>query len=156
MNRLVVVLISILAAATALLAGCAGKGPTTSERLELYRSHADEPVNRFRLTRTFRWTPLGDEAIAVWPRVNDGFLLEFRSRCPGLFSTRDIHISNSGDWVTARFDSILLRGSMSTTGTLGCRIWTIRPLDGRALNDARRELREAQTVPRAPDVTEEQ
>jgi hypothetical protein len=156
MNRLAVVLIPILAGAMALLAGGASTGQTTSERLELYRSFAGEPVSRFRLTRTFQWTPLGDEAIAVWPRVNEGFLLEFRSRCPGLFSARNINISNSGDWVTARFDSILLRGSMSTTGSLGCRIWTIRPLDGRALNDARRELREARAVPRAADVTPEQ
>lgn len=156
MKTLVAVLICIVASATAALSGCAGTGPTTSERLELYRSHAGEPVTRFRLTRTFQWTALGDEAIAVWPRVNEGFLLEFRSRCPGLVSTRNINISNSGDWVTARFDSILLRGSMSTTGSLGCRIWTIRPLDARALRDARADLREAQAVPREPGVTEEQ
>jgi hypothetical protein len=155
MNRLAAVLISMLAAAAAALSGCASTGQTTSQRLELYRSHAGEPVSRFRLTRTFQWTALGDEAIAVWPRVNEGFLLEFRSRCPGLVSARNIDISNSGDWVTARFDSILLRGSMSTTGSLGCRIWTIRPLDARALRDARAELREAQAVPRAPGVTEE-
>jgi hypothetical protein len=156
MNRLALVLISILAAAAALVAGCGSKGPTPSERLQLYQSHAGPPVTRFRLTRTFTWTPLGDQAVAVWPRINEGFLLEFRSRCSGLAHSRNISLSNSGDWVTARFDSVQLRGSMSTVGTQQCRIWTIRPLDGRTLNDARRELREAQAVPRAAGVTEEQ
>jgi hypothetical protein len=156
MSRLAVVLTLILAGAAALLAGCGSKGPTTTERLELYRSHAGEPVSRFRLTRTFRWTSLGDDAVAVWPRVNEGFLLEFRSRCSGLSSARDISISNSGDWVMARFDSVQLRGPMSTTGTQQCRIWSIRPLDARALNDARAEMREARAVPRAADVTEAQ
>jgi hypothetical protein len=155
MNRAALVLIPILAAAAALVAGCGSKGPTTSERLQLYQAHAGPPVTRFRLSRTFTWTPLGDQAVAVWPRINEGFLLEFRSRCSGLAQSRDITLSNSGDWVMARFDSIQLRGSIASTGTRQCRIWTIRPLDGRALNDARRELREAQAVPRAAGVTEE-
>lgn len=153
--------ITILAVAAALLlSACAGTGTSTgmaaSARLELYRANAGEPVSNFRLVRNFRWTPLDEQAVAVWTGANSGYLLELRARCTGLTFASDITISNSGDRVVARFDSVQLRGGFSTGQQAPCRIWTIRPLDLRQINDAKREMRDAQTVERAPDVTEAQ
>jgi Family of unknown function (DUF6491) len=143
-------------AAALLLSACASEGITASERLELYRANAGEPVPSFRLVRNFRWTPLDEQAVAVWTGANSGYLLELRNRCTGLTFASDITISNSGDRVVARFDSVQQRGNFSTGQTAPCRIWTIHPLDARRLSDAKREMREAQTVEREPGVTEAQ
>lgn len=148
----------LAAAAALLLSACAGTstGMAASERLELYRANAGEPVSHFRLVRNFRWTPLDEQAVAVWTGANTGYLLDLRARCTGLTFASDITISNSGDRVVARFDSVQLRGGIGTSHQQPCRIWTIRPLDAGRLNDAKREMRDAQTVERAPGVTEAQ
>lgn len=139
-----------------LLSACAANGVSSSERLELYRANAGEPVPSFRLVRNFRWTPLDEQAVAVWTGANSGYLLELRNRCNGLTFASDITISNRGDRVVARFDSVQQRGSIGTSQQAPCRIWTIHPLDLRQVNDAKREMRDAQTVERAQDVTEAQ
>jgi hypothetical protein len=147
----------ILAVAAALLlTACASNGMSSSDRLELYRSIAGEPVPSFRLVRNFRWTPLDEQAVAVWTGVNSGYLLELRNRCNGLTFASDIRISNSGDRVMARFDSVYQRRGMGVGNQQPCRIWTIRPMDARRVDDPKREMREAQTVEREPGVTEAQ
>src|SRR5688572_2225373 len=87
-------------------------GPTlsTEDRLALYREHAGAPVNSFRLDRTMgttNWTPLGDQAVAVWQSTNRGFLLELRTRCNGLGPAGRISITNSMGQVTARLDRVV-------------------------------------------------
>lgn len=148
MKKLIFLLGVVLA-----MAGCASTGLSSADRLALYQAHAGAPVGSFRLTTSFRWTPLSDDMLAVWTGANQGHLLELRSRCSGLTFANAINITNSMNTVTARFDSVQPR---STPGApqQSCRIWTIRPLDGRALNDAKRELREAQAIEREAGVTE--
>jgi len=141
-------LFSILALA---LAACA-TGPTLTpqERLDLYRAHSGAPVMSFRLERmtgTQQWTPLGDQALAVWSSASRGHLLELRNRCPGMLSAGGISITNSMGNVTARMDSVVPR--MVGASNRGCRIDTIRPIDARALRDAKREMRDAQIVDRS-------
>ena len=148
----------LLALATALLLGACASGPSlsTADRLALYQSHAGQPVQGFQLSRNFRWTPLGDQALAVWSGANQGHLLEMRTRCSGLGFASNIHITNSMGRVSARFDRVTpLNSTGSNLQQTSCTIWTIRPLDVNALNDAKREMREAQTVERAADMMEE-
>ena len=132
------------------LAACAtGPTLTTQERLDLYRAHAGAPVMSFRLERTVglqQWTPLGDQALAVWSSASRGHLLELRSRCPGMMAAGGISITNSLGNVTARLDSVVPRSAGIRTGG---RIDSIRPIDGRSLRDAKREIREAQIEDRS-------
>ena len=59
-----------------LVTACAGQpSMTTSERLELYRADAGEPVSSFQFTGSlWGWRSLGDSALAVWPRRNQATL----------------------------------------------------------------------------------
>ena len=69
-----------------LVTACAGQpSMTSSERLELYRAHAGEPVSSFQFSgRLWGWRSLGDSALAVWPRSNQGYLIELAGRCPDM------------------------------------------------------------------------
>jgi hypothetical protein len=130
---------------------------TTQERLDLYRAHSGAPVMSFRLDRMTgmqQWTPLGDQALAVWSSGNRGHLLELRNRCPGMLSAGGISITNSLGNVTARMDSVVPR--MVGASNRGCRIDSIRPIDGRALRDAKREIRDAQIVDRSTAPPDEE
>jgi hypothetical protein len=148
----------LIALATALVLSACASGPSlsTADRLALYQSHAGQPVQGFQLPRNFRWTGLGDQAIAVWGLGNQGHLLEMRTRCSGLGFASRIHITNSMGRVSARFDRVT---PLNSTGTnlqqTSCTIWTIRPLDVASINDAQREMREAETVERPADLVEE-
>ena len=148
-------LIALLFTALAMTACSTAPHMSTADRLALYQSHAGAPVNSFRLSRNFTWTALGDDALAVWNGPNQGHLLEFRSRCSGLGFANRINITNSMNTVSARFDSVQIRTAPGAP-LQSCRIWTIRPLDVRALNDSKREIRNAEAVERDPGVTAEQ
>ena len=152
MKRILNVLALVL-----LLGACAHSGPTltTAERLELYRAHAGQPVASFNIDRiagVTRWTPLGDRALAIWNTPNQGYLLEFRVPCSGLSFAGSITISNSLGRVNPRLDSVQPRAANGSAISQPCRISSARPLDGRAINDAKRELREASVVDRPEDA----
>lgn len=143
-----------------LCTACAHSGPTLSsaERLELYRAHAGPSVPSFRIDRidgAMRWTPLGDRALAVWNNSAQGYLLEFRAPCSGLSFAGSINISHSQGLVNVRMDSVQARAANGSAISQPCRITSARPIDGRALNDAKRELREASVVDRPADVVPE-
>lgn len=140
-----------VAAALALaLAACSSMPKQTdAERLSLYRTHAGEPVSSFRYFGTLNgWTPLGDQALAVWTRPSEAYLLELTAHCMDLDFAQAISITNLMSTVSARFDDVLVRGGGTSVGRMPCRIDTIRPLDVKALKQAQRELREAQVVER--------
>lgn len=142
----------LLVLAGTMAAGCATSPTlTTQERLALYREHAGPPVMSFRLERvvgTHNWTPLGDQAVVVWSSASRGHLLEMRTRCSGMAMASRIAITNRMGQVTARVDSVVPRTAtgLVPVGSGTCRIDTIRPLDGRTLRDAKRELREANYI----------
>lgn len=132
---------------------------SSAERLQLYQRHAGAPVASLQLNRTVRradWTPLGDQAIALWTSPSRGHLLEFRSRCSGLPTAQNISITNTFGTVTARFDSVIIRtpGPISPAAP-GCRISRIRPLDASSLRDEKREIRDAQLTDRPEGVVPE-
>jgi hypothetical protein len=149
-------LITLLAAAT--LAGCATTpSMTTQERFNLYVQHAGPPVQSFQLARFVRhtqWTPLGDRALAVWTTQSRGHLLELRGRCTGLGIAHTVEITNSFGTVNARWDSVVPR-TMSVAMPQSCRIIRIRPLDGTAIRDARREMRNTIYGNRPADLVED-
>lgn len=151
----------ILLALALLSTGCAHSGAalTSADRLELYRAHAGAPVGSFNIDRiagVTRWTPLGDQALAIWNTPNQGYLIEFRTRCSGLSFASSITISNSLGMVNVRMDSVQPRAANGSTISPPCRIASARPLDGRAINDAKRELREASVVDRPADARPEE
>jgi len=153
-------LAACLSAIAVLSGGCATTSTmSTPERLALYQRHAGAPTPSFQLNRVVRrtdWTPLGDQALAVWTSQNRGHLLEFRSRCSGLGTAQSITITNSFGTVNARFDSVIVRTPATISSAApGCRISRIRPLDGSSLRDEKREMREAQFADRPAGVEPE-
>ena len=153
--------IAVLSALVASLAACAHSGPSldTAQRLEIYRAHAGPPVASFQINRVAgvtRWTPLGDQALAIWNTPAQGYLLEFRARCAGLSIASSITISNSLGMVNARLDSVQPRAANGSAISQPCRISSARPLDGRALSEAKRELRQASVIDRPEGVVPEE
>ncbi|MEG3191373.1 DUF6491 family protein [Lysobacter sp. D1-1-M9] len=125
------------------LAACAnGPDLRDAQRLALYEANAGAPVESFHYFGGINgWTPLGDSALAVWTRPNQGYLLDLLGSCPDLEYARAISVSNQFGRVHARFDSVdvLDRDSFG----IPCRIEQIRPIDAAALKQAEREMRES-------------
>ena len=147
----------LLALGLALTACATTPKQTDAEKLALYRAQAGEPVKDFRYFGSINgWTPLGDSALVVWTKPSEAFLLELYGPCLNLGFAPAITLSNTMGQVSARFDSVNVHGGGSSHMDIPCRIQTIRPLDVRALNDSKREIRNAETVERDPGVTAEQ
>lgn len=122
---------------------------TDAERLAMYRDHAGEPVRHFQYLHSLNgWTPVGDEALAVWTRPNQAYLLELTGPCMDLDYAPAISISNLMGQVSARFDNVYVHGGGSSHFRMPCRIETIRPLNVKTLKQAEKELREANVVER--------
>ncbi|MET0717473.1 MAG: DUF6491 family protein [Pseudoxanthomonas sp.] len=132
-----------------LLGACSTTRMSNAETLALYRAHAGEPVRDFQyLGHISGWNPLGDEALTVWTRPNQAYLLELYGPCTDLDSAPAITLSNRGNRVSARFDNVYVLGGGAAGIRLPCRIETIRPLDLKGLKQAQKELREAKMVER--------
>ncbi|BDU16726.1 DUF6491 family protein [Lysobacter auxotrophicus] len=95
----------VLIAALA-LAGCAHAPTDPQARLALYRQHAGTPVAGIDYVRNMRWEALGDQALAVWPRRDTGFLVELASPCPGLDQASAIQLTRSEGRVRSRQDAV--------------------------------------------------
>ena len=137
------------ALSVATLSGCAtGDGLRDEQRLALYHEHAGAPVDSFQYFGSLNgWTPLGDRALAVWTRPSQAYLLELTGRCLDLEYAHAITVTHQSGRVHARFDDVLVLGS--NTMRIPCRIEQIRPVDGAALKQAEREMRqEVDTVER--------
>ena len=135
------------------LAACSSDGrprATDAERLAFYEAHAGEPVRNFRMFgRLNGWTPLGNSALVVWTRPNEAWLLDL-TPCQDLTFATSISISHFANTVTARFDTVTPRGAgMSQVGQIPCRITQIRPIDTKALNQTREEIRQANAEARS-------
>lgn len=93
-------------ATLALLCACAHAPADPQERLARYRQHAGTPVAAIDYARNMRWEALGDQALAVWPRRDNGFLLELASPCTGLDTATSIQITRSEGRVQSRRDAV--------------------------------------------------
>lgn len=138
MGKLSIALLAALA-----LSACATGRIDDASKLELYRAHAGEPVNSFRFLGSLQsWTALGDEAVAVWVRNQEAYLLEFFGPCYDISFAHTIGLTSTNGQVSASFDKVLLPNQ-----AMPCQIRTIRPLDTRAIKAGERELRETLEAP---------
>lgn len=132
-------LLMVVAAALA-MGGCATNRLSDADRLEIYRAHAGEPVQSFRyFTALEGWTPLGDEALAVWARPNDVYLLELSGSCPGLDFASAINVTSQMGTVYARFDKVVVLDRNAPA--IPCQIREIRPVDIKAIRHAESDRR---------------
>lgn len=141
-----------------LLAACAGSPRmTTPERLELYRAHAGEPVNSFRFTGTlWGWRSLGDSALSVWTRSNQGYLLELVGRCQDLAFAHSISLTSRTGRVSAGFDRVIVqRSGSSSPNRAGCSIRTIRPINTQVVREEKSDLGEVEVSERDPSIPDE-
>jgi len=114
----------------ALLCACAHAPSDPQERLARYRQHAGTPVASIDYVRNMRWEALGDQALAVWPRRDTGYLIELASPCIGLDEAGSIQITRSEGRVRSRMDSVRVT-SMSGARPMQrppCPIMLISPL----------------------------
>lgn len=133
----------VLLLAGAMLGACVHGPVDPQERLARYRQNAGPPVAAIDYARNMRWEALGDQALAVWPRRDTGFLLELASPCNGLDRASAIHISRSEGRVRSRQDVVRV---MSLPGSPPmqrppCPIMLISPIR-EASDDAPGELRD--------------
>jgi Family of unknown function (DUF6491) len=143
--------------ATLLVAACASpERMTTAQRLEFYRAHAGEPVRNINFSgRLWGWRSLGDSALTVWTRSDQGFLLELFSRCPDLQFASSIGLTTRTGRVSAGFDSVVVQRSSAQGGRITCRIDTIRPLNTQAVQEEKRDLQDVDLVERDPSIPDE-
>jgi hypothetical protein len=162
----------------ALVTACASSSPrmTPAERLEFYRANSGEPVRSFHSPgRLWGWRAVGDSALTVWTRSNQGYLLELSHRCPDLAFASSVGLTTRTGRVSAGFDSVVVprSGTQSAAGQIGtiqttspqrqnaslnrttCRIATIRPLNTRVVKEPKRELQDAEIVERDPSEPSE-
>ena len=121
----------------------------TADRVALYTAHAGEPLPSFRyFGRLNGWTALGEDAVALWTRPNQAYLVRFKGRCPDLDFASAISVSSQFSTVYTNFDkvTVLGRGTMS----IPCHIDEIRPLDVKAVRQAEREMRANAEVAERP------
>ncbi|WP_460734695.1 DUF6491 family protein [Lysobacter tyrosinilyticus] len=132
----------ILFAALALTASaCATGGMSETEKLALYRAHAQPPVQSLRyLSRIDGWTPLGDRALAIWTRPNEAYLLEVDG-CPDLDFAQAIGLTHNFGTVYSRFDKVIPRVGAGVPQPIPCYIREIRPLDVKAIKSAEKDMR---------------
>ena len=128
------------------LSACATTGLSDAAKLDLYRSHAGAPVDSFYyFGRINGWTPLGDEAVAVWTKPGEAWLLEFYGPCQDIEYTPVIGLTSQMNRVSAKFDKVLVRDRDAMN--LPCQIKQIRPLDVKAIRSAEKTAREQIQAP---------
>jgi hypothetical protein len=131
---------------------------TPSQRLELYQAHAGEPVSSFQFTgRLWGWRSLGDSALAVWPRSNQGYLVELTGRCQDMAFAHSIGLTSSiGGRVSAGFDRVIVtRPSNLSPNRVGCTIRTIRPINTQVVKESKGDLGEGEVIERDPSIPDE-
>jgi hypothetical protein len=121
-----------------------------AERLALHQAHAGAPVSSFRMFGQLDgWSPLGDDAMVVWTRPREAWLLDLVAPCPDLRYATALALTSFGNVVHARSDSVTPLGPMvGQVGRVPCRIAQIRPLDTAALKQAQEQLRQIQAAER--------
>lgn len=123
------------------LSACATTGLSDAAKLDLYRSHAGAPVDSFYYFGSINgWTPLGDEAVAVWTKPSEAWLLDFYGSCQGIEYTPVIGLTSQMNRVSAKFDKVLVRDHSAIN--IPCQIKQIRPLDVKAIRSAEKTARE--------------
>ena len=116
------------------VAGCATPSRDASRALAPYLAHAGEPVSQFHyFGRAMGWQRIDDEHVVLDVKPRESWLLRISGPCLDWDSgAATLGLTSRNGVVVARFDQVLVKGS-----PMGCRIEEIRPLDMKALRDAR-------------------
>lgn len=124
-----------------ILAGCSSMpSMRESKRLALYKAHAGAPVASFHyLGRLDSWESLGGDALAIWTRPRQAWLLELSGTCNDLEFSPEIALTNQFGEVHAGYDKVLVLSHSPIN--MPCWIHTIRPLDVNAIRDAEHAAR---------------
>ena len=141
-----------------LVSACAGQPTMTpTERLELYRAHAGEPVSSFQFTgNLWGWRALGNNALTVWTRSNQAFLLELSGTCQDLPFAHRIGLTSSVGRVSAGFDRVIVSlPANRTPNRVGCRIRTIRPINTQDVKETQADLGTGDVIERDPSIPDE-
>ncbi|HET6603859.1 MAG TPA: DUF6491 family protein [Xanthomonadaceae bacterium] len=129
--------LGVLATGIALTACARGsgeyRGPEArmADRLAFYERFAGPPVDSFHFWQLLRFETLGEYTVAVWPTLDEAYLVQVRKPCQGLEFAQSIGLSSTQHRVHQRFDTVSFREQK-------CRIAQIRPVDGLALKRAER------------------
>ncbi len=140
MNHLMRLMLMLLCVAW--LGGCATNAALREgQKLAIYEAHAGVPVDSFQYFGSISgWTPLGDSAIAIWPRPNRAYLLDLYGPCSDVEFASVISLTSQMGRVNARFDDVIAHNGGSAN--FPCRIRQIRPLDIKAIKQAEKVARD--------------
>lgn len=121
----------------AFLGACASTALKEREaaRLAEFERYAGAPVEEIRAFQLRDFTSLGDTRLVVWTGVNRAYLLRLRAPCTGLEFQERIAITSTHSVVSRRFDTVRFEREQ-------CRIDEIRPVDYKALKQARRAAKD--------------
>jgi hypothetical protein len=122
-----------LAAAAALLAGCA-----TGPKLD-YTDYAGEPVKSFYMSNFDGWSVVSKDQVVIWSGMNKAYLLKITGYCPDLQFANAIAVTSTGNTVD-RFEKVIV-------GRDRCFINEIRPLDTKQMKADRKLMREQMKKP---------
>lgn len=142
MNPMRLATIAIATIALGVSACASGPRLADSQKLELYQQNAGEPVSKIKYYGSLRgWEPIGDSALVVWVRGDEGYLFTLDATCPDLPFGKAIRVGDQSGDVYAGLDSIRVLGGASSA--LPCRIRTIQPLDRQQVRADEKALRQA-------------
>jgi hypothetical protein len=129
-------ILPVLAAVS--LAACATTGPSDSERLALYTSHAGAPVKQIRYLDAMGWERVDGEHLVLNMRPRETWLLTLSGNCLDWSSGSPfLAVNSQTGWLISKFDSVKAAGSPVT-----CRIDEIRPIDIQSVRAAEKQRRD--------------
>ncbi len=126
-------------AVIALVGACSGVPPRQDpqEVRARYASYAGEPLDRITwLGRFDSWESLGNNQLLVFTTPNDAYLLAVTPPCTDLPFVQNIGLTSTGSTVTARLDSVTVKGWR-------CQIAEIRRVDYKRMRADMRQEAEA-------------
>jgi hypothetical protein len=101
-------------------------------------------VNSFHYFSLWSWEPLSDNALAVYTRPNEAWLLDLDGKCRNLEFTNHIGLTSSASEVSAKFDRVI-----TGPADAPCFIKQIRPVDLTKLDSPQQgKPREVEETPR--------
>jgi len=105
-----------------------------AERIARYEQFAGEPVPQVKNFQLWRHELLDDNRLMVWGKPGQTYLLTFREPCVDIEWARALGLSSTLGTVRADYDYVSARGQR-------CYIRTIRPVNERAMREAKKKAK---------------
>lgn len=101
------------------------------DRLAKFQQFAAEPVEQIQYWQLIGFETLEDDTVAVWTGVNRVYLIKVQQPCPRFEYAMALGLAGAqAHVISARFDAVTFDGQR-------CAIDTIRPVDYRAMRNAK-------------------